>query len=97
GRINGTVIPYGPRAQRDSVHQKTSQLAAAPRSAASAMAGYLNKSGARAGAAMTGSGDLVGDIAAGRQRLDGVKDEDLPDNLRALKPAQRQVEVDKNM
>ena len=31
GRINGTVIPYGPRAQRSSVEQKTRQVAAAPR------------------------------------------------------------------
>ena len=29
GRINGTVIPYGPRAQRSSVEQKTRQVAAA--------------------------------------------------------------------
>jgi hypothetical protein len=96
-RINGTVIPYGPRAQRDSVHQKTSQLAAAPRSAAPEMASYLNKSGGRSGEAVTGRGDLVADVASGRQKLDGVKDDDLPDNLRALKPAQRQAEIDKSM
>ena len=47
GRINGTVIPYGPRAQRSSVEQKTAQAAAAPRSVASEMAGYLSKSGGR--------------------------------------------------
>jgi hypothetical protein len=97
GRINGTVIPYGPRAQRDSILQKTSQLAAAPRSAASEMAGYLNKSGGRAGVAVTGNGDLVADVASGRQRLDGVRDEDLPDNLRAMKPAQRQAEIERSM
>ena len=97
GRINGTVIPYGPRAQRDSVHQKTAQLAAAPRSAAPEMASYLNKSGGHAGEAVTGRGDLVADVAAGRQRLDGVNDDDLPDNLRTLKPAQRQAAIDKSM
>jgi Mg-chelatase subunit ChlD len=97
GRINGTVIPYGPRAQRDSVHQKTGQLAAAPRTVGPEMASYLNKSGGRAGEAVTGRGDLVADVASGRQKLDGVKDEDLPDNLRALKPVQRQAEIDKSM
>ena len=96
GRINGTVIPYGPRALRSSVEQKTAQITAAPRSVASEMAGYLSKSGGRHGEAVTGRGDLVGDVTSGRQQLDGVKDEDLPDNLRALKPVQRQAEIDKN-
>ena len=96
GRINGTVIPYGPRAQRSSVMEKTGQLAAAPRPVASEMAGYLSKSADRTGEAVTGRGDLVADIAAGRQKLDSVKDEDLPDNIRALNPEQRQAAIDKN-
>ncbi len=61
------------------------------------MAGYLNKSGGmRAGEAVTGRGDLVADVGAGRQKLDSVKDDDLPDALRAMKPAERQVVIDKN-
>lgn len=98
GRINGTVIPYGPRAQRSSVEQKANQLASAPAPVATEMAGYLSRSSAaRAGEAMTGRGDLVADVAAGRQKLDGVKDEDLPDTLRTLKPVERQAAVDKNL
>ncbi len=97
GQINGTVIPYGPRARRYSIEQKTGQLAAAPRSAASEMASYLNKSAKRTGEAVTGRGDLVSDVASGRQKLDSVKDDDLPDNLRALKPEQRQAAIDKNV
>ncbi|MEX2036616.1 MAG: vWA domain-containing protein [Xanthobacteraceae bacterium] len=97
GQINGTVIPYGPRAQRSSVEQKTAQVAAAPRSVASEMAGYLNKSAARSGAAVTGRGDLVADVVAGRQRLDQVKDDDLPDFLRTMKPQERQDVIDKQM
>ncbi len=38
-RINGTVIPYGPRAQRSSVEQKTRQITSASPSVASEMAG----------------------------------------------------------
>ena len=30
GRINGTVIPYGPRAQRSSIEQKTEQMPRRP-------------------------------------------------------------------
>jgi hypothetical protein len=97
GRINGTVMPYGPRAQRSSVEQKTRQVAAAAPSVASEMAGYLNKSGARSGAAVTGRGDLVTDVTSGAQKLDSVKDEDLPDALRAMKPEERQAAIDKNL
>ncbi|MBM3527977.1 MAG: VWA domain-containing protein [Alphaproteobacteria bacterium] len=95
GRINGTVIPYGPRAQRSSVEQKTRQIAAAPRAVASEMAGYLNKSAGRTGAALTGGGDLVADVAAGRQRLEAVKDDDLPDAVRGMSPADRKAHVEK--
>ena len=34
---------------------------------------------------------------AGRQKLGGVKDEELPDDLRALKPQQRAAELDEQM
>ena len=96
GHINGTVIPYGPRAKRSSVEQKLGQYASAPRAVASEMAGYLNKSGSRMNEAVTGRGDLVADVTSGRQKLDSVKDDDLPDNLRTLKPEQRQAAIDKN-
>lgn len=96
GRINGTVIPYGPRAQRSSIEQKTSQLAAAPRAVASEMAGYMSKSAGRSGEAVTGRGDLVADVIAGRQKLASVPDADLPDDIRAMKPTERQAAIDKN-
>src|SRR4029079_19651985 len=70
GRINGTVIPYGPRAHRSSSGSKTGKLAAAAPVVASEMAGYLNKSGA----AVTGRGDLVADVSAGRPQHEAVHD-----------------------
>jgi hypothetical protein len=99
-RLNGTVIPYGPRYKRSSVEQKTRQvtgLAAAAPSSAADMAGYLNKSGrgAAAGRTITGDGDLVADVAAGRKTLSAVRDEELPDALRALPPAAREVVITK--
>ena len=100
-RINGTVIPYGPKSRQSRIEDKLGQVAAAPRSSASEMASYLNKSAARRAwaqlEAMTGDGDLVADVAAGRQKLSSVKDEELPDTLRKLAPAQRQDAIDKNM
>ena len=97
GRINGTVIPYGPRHQRSSIEQKTRQYAAAPASVASEMSGFMNKrtAGLASAEAVTGAGDLVADVSAGRQKLSAVKDDELPDALKPMSPAQRQAEIDK--
>jgi uncharacterized protein YegL len=99
-QINGTVIPYGPRALQKRTEDKTmqlSQVAAAAPAAASEMASYLNKRAMVSSEAVTGDGDLVSDVAAGRQKLATLKDEELPDNLRSLNPEQRAVELDKQM
>jgi hypothetical protein len=61
------------------------------------MAGYLSKSAALAGAAVTGRGDLVADVASGRQTLAGVDDADLPDHLRSMTPAERQAAIDRSL
>jgi hypothetical protein len=46
---------------------------------------------------VTGDGDLVSDVTAGRSSFSAIKEEDLPDNLRAMKPEQRVEEVNKQM
>jgi hypothetical protein len=96
-KLNGTVIPYGPRYKRSSVEQKTRQVstaAAASAPMAADMAGYLNRRARKAGSeAITGDGDLVADVAAGRQALSAVKEDELPDALRALKPEERQAKI----
>ena len=94
--INGTVIPYGPRRQRSDVEQKTRQVAAAPAPVATEMAGYMSRNAARtAGEVITGAGDLVADVKAGRQKLDALRGEDLPDSLRGMNAAERQSFIDK--
>ena len=98
--INGTVIPYGPRALQKRTEDKTrqlSQVAAATPAQASEMASYLNKRAKASSEAVTGDGDLVSDVKAGRTSFSAIKDEDLPDNLRALKPEQRMDELNKQM
>src|SRR5207245_6789932 len=98
--INGTVIPYGPAPMQKRTEEKTkqlSQVAAAAPAQASEMASYLNKRAKVSSEAVTGDGDLVSDVAAGRQKLGAVKDDELPGNLRALKPEQRMDELDKQM
>jgi hypothetical protein len=99
GQINHTVIPYGPRQQRDRVMQRSEQYYAAPAAVASDMAGYMSKQ--RAGQAnnnaVTGGGDLLADVNAGRQKLAAVPDQDLPDDLRAMSADQRRAHLDRQM
>ena len=96
--INGTVIPYGPREQRGDVERKTRQAAAAPAPVAAEMSGYLARNAAKsAGAAITGAGDLVADVKAGRQKLDEVKRDELPDRLRGMNEDERRAFVDTQM
>jgi hypothetical protein len=103
GNINHTVIPYGPREQRSSVEQKTRQVTAAPAPAASDMASYMNTRAKIAdhlgtGAeAITGRGDLVADVLNGRQPLSSVKEDELPDQVRKMSPAERQDYINKQM
>jgi hypothetical protein len=63
------------------------------------MAGYLNRQARISSSAgvITGDGDLVADVAAGRQKLATVKDEELPDAIRAMKPEERQEALSKRM
>ncbi|MET0604900.1 MAG: vWA domain-containing protein [Beijerinckiaceae bacterium] len=93
-KINATVIPYGDERRRGAVREKSAQIAAAPRSAASDMAGYLNRAGKGADA-VTGEGDLVADVAQGRRRLDSIPEKELPETMRSLSGAERsrQIEV----
>ena len=96
--INGTVIPYGPRRQRSDVEHKTKQAGAAPAPVATEMAGFMSRNAARtSGEVITGAGDLVADLKAGRQKLDAVKDDDLPDKLRNMPAAERQAFIDKQL
>jgi hypothetical protein len=98
-RINGTVVPYGPRETQRRVTRKTEQIAAAPAASASDMASFLNKRSRGEGhaEAVTGDGDLVADVAAGRQRLEAVKDDDLPDDVRRMSQAERRSYVERRI
>jgi flagellar biosynthesis chaperone FliJ len=77
--------------------QQLSKVAAAAPSQASEMASYINKRSKYTSEAVTGDGDLVADVSAGRSSFSAIKDEDLPDNLRAMKPEARMDEVNKQM
>lgn len=99
-RINGTVLPYGSYERRARVVEKQAQVAAAPRSSGSDLATYMNKRATSAGVAaeaVTGDGDLVADVASGRQKLDKLKDEELPEPMQKLSQGERQAYLDKQL
>ncbi len=99
-QINGTVIPYGPRATQKRVEDRTRQLAsvaAAAPAQATEMASYLNKRSVIASEAVTGGGDLTADVATGRQKVTALKDDELPDELRKLSAEERQKTVEKQI
>lgn len=98
--INETVIPYGPRALQRRTEEKTkqlSQVAAAAPAQASEMASYLNKRAKVNSEAVTGDGDLVADVKAGRTSFSDIKEDDLPPILRAMKPEARMDEINRQM
>ena len=100
GRIGRTVVPYGSPSQQRTTRSRVEGLHAAPAPVASEMAGYMAKRAARPGYAadaLTGDGDLVGDVASGRQSLGSLPDAQLPDDLRRMSPAERQSHIDRQV
>ncbi|MDR2504281.1 MAG: VWA domain-containing protein [Deltaproteobacteria bacterium] len=91
-KLNRTILPYGAAALKRVVEEKARQYEEAPAPRAADISSYVNKSTAGKGV-ITGEGDLVADIKEGRARLDKIKEEELPEALRALPPAQREAHV----
>ena len=98
-RINHTVVPYGTQTEQRRVQRKTELAAAAPVATSSDMAGYMNKRALSGGSAeaITGDGDLVADVSNGRQKLDALKDEELPESFRKLDNTGRKAFLDQQL
>ena len=94
--LNRTVLPYGKRAEQRAIDDKTARVTAAPAPAASDMAAFLFKKGGTR-EVVTGRGDLVGDMLAGRTKLEAVPVEELPEAMRALSAADRRAYLEKQL
>lgn len=91
-RINKTVIPYGAVRQQEMVREKMG-MASSPTITVESkadMSRYIAKSG-DAKDAITGDGDLVGVVAAKPAALSAIPDDELPENMRTMKPAEREA------
>ncbi|HEX6239282.1 MAG TPA: vWA domain-containing protein [Polyangiales bacterium] len=84
--LSGTVVPYGAREKQDVVRQKARLAEAAPAAASASRHAFLEKKG---GAIVTGGGDLLDDVREGKVKLESVRTEELPSELRGLTPQQR--------
>ena len=83
--LNRTVVPYGSTKQQSMVKAKTEMAAKAAPSGAADMASYnVRASAPSERKVVTGEGDLVADVVAGRADLGKVKAEDLPEELKGL-------------
>lgn len=85
--LSATVVPYGAAARQDEVRHKARLAEAAPAAASASRHAFLGKKG---GAIVTGGGDLLDDVRAGRIKLEQIRPEELPSELRNLAPAERQ-------
>lgn len=92
--INGTVMVYGSANRKAETDTKMRRAASAPASVASDMASYINKSGKNLGAGITGDGDLVSDFGNGRQKLEDLKESELPEPLQKLDDKARRATIE---
>ena len=87
--IGTTLVAWGTREERDVVASKQAAAEAAAPGACSDRLAFNMASGK----VVQGRGDLIDDIAAGRCKLEEVKDEELPEAMRTMSLEQRKVYV----
>jgi hypothetical protein len=92
--LNLTYLPYGQAKQREEALQRQ---AAQDANAAKAIAGVAAARVAVKASSMyrNADWDLVDALSEGKVKLENLKEEELPDSLRTLKPAERQAHVEK--
>jgi hypothetical protein len=90
--LNKTYIPYGKMGREGLARQAAQDANAATASPAALVTRSVSKGSSTV--YCNDAWDLVDAIKNGKCKLDDVKDEDLPENLRKLDKAGRQAQVD---
>ena len=83
-KVTRTAIVYGSKEKRRASRAKAEEAAKLPSAPGASRAGAVAKSG------KVVKGDLLDDLADKKVKLNEIKDTDLPAELKALKPAQRE-------
>ncbi|MFN7956056.1 MAG: vWA domain-containing protein [bacterium] len=86
--LGKTAVGYGSDERRKEVEEKLSVAAAAPAAVAADKATFSARGGA-SGGIVTGEGDLVADVAAGKARVENLPAASLPPALQAMEPEAR--------
>ena len=96
-KLGGTYIAYGMKREDNEVKQKahetTEGYVAGNLSAATNADRAVNKAINR----NAYDGDLLQDIENGVKKIDDVKTEELPDDLRSMKPPERKAEIERRL
>lgn len=99
--VRTTTVTYGARAEREASKKAAAELdsamAAAPAEAKAERAAYAARAAKSAPAAVYGSKDLVGAVASKSVEVDKLKEEELPDEMKKMSPAERKAFVEKKV
>jgi Mg-chelatase subunit ChlD len=90
GELGTTLITYGSVEEQSRSVEKVKNAAEAPASVAADRAAFNLSTG---GKAIQGRGDLISDSEDGAVDLSKLKDDELPSNMRKMKPAEREKYV----
>jgi hypothetical protein len=96
GKIDSTVLPYGTRLEQSGLFDKLERkAAAAPSVIVDNSAFYAKRK--YASEVVTGRGDLIGDLANDRVKLNKIKEKELPEILQGKSAKERQVYVNSKL
>jgi hypothetical protein len=90
--VSETMLAWGTGAEQRELDAKRERALEAPAAVAASRLAYLSKTGGRAN---EGREDLVDAVKSGSVNVGTLKDEELPEPLRKLKPAEREDAVKK--
>jgi uncharacterized protein YegL len=90
--VSETMLAWGTGAEQRELDAKRERALEAPAAVAASRLAYLSKTGGRAN---EGREDLVDAVKNGSVNVGALKDEELPEPLRKLKPAEREDAVKK--
>lgn len=92
-KIDATIVPYGSKAEVAQLEEKLSDRKSASIEVQADNATFYSKKGGKK-EAVTGGGDLVTDLANGDVTLDGLPDDQLSADLKAMPPAPRKAHLE---